>query len=58
MDRAGIPPIGTDTTARDLVTIAQGFGCAAVRTSDPAEVEGLVAAALCADRPTLVEVRP
>ena len=57
MHREGIAPIGTETTARDLVTIARGFGCSAERTSDVGEVEELVSTALRADRPTLIEVQ-
>jgi acetolactate synthase-1/2/3 large subunit len=58
MRRVGIDPIGTDASAHDLVAIARGFGCLAERADDPAAVETMVAAALEADRPTLIEVRP
>lgn len=34
-DRAGAPRVGTETTARDLVGIARGFGAFATRVDDP-----------------------
>ena len=43
---------------RDLVRIAEGFGCGAERTQTSTEVEEPGPAALGADRPTLIEVRP
>jgi acetolactate synthase-1/2/3 large subunit len=58
MDRAGIPPLGTDASAHDLVAIARGFGCRGERADDVDAVERLVGEALAAERPTLIEVRP
>jgi acetolactate synthase-1/2/3 large subunit len=58
MARLGIPPLGTDAGAHDLVAIARGFGCRGERAEDMDAVERLVGDALTADRPTLIEVRP
>jgi acetolactate synthase-1/2/3 large subunit len=58
MQRVGIPPLGTDASAHDLVAIAQGFGCHGTRAADPDALVRLVGDALAADRPTLIEVRP
>jgi acetolactate synthase I/II/III large subunit len=58
MQRVGIPPLGTDASAHDLVAIAQGFGCHGTRTGDLDALVELVGDALAADRPTLIEVRP
>jgi acetolactate synthase-1/2/3 large subunit len=58
MGRLGIPPLGTDASAHDLVAIARGFGCRGERAEDMDAVERLVSEALAADRPTLIEVRP
>ena len=58
MERVGIPALGTDASAHDLVAIAQGFGCHGARADDMDAVERLIGEALSADRPTLIEVRP
>jgi thiamine pyrophosphate-dependent acetolactate synthase large subunit-like protein len=58
MARLGIPPLGTDAGAHDLVAIARGFGCRGERAEEMDAVERLVGDALTADRPTLIEVRP
>jgi acetolactate synthase I/II/III large subunit len=58
MQRVGIPPLGTDASAHDLVAIAQGFGCRGTRAADPDALVRLVGDALAGDRPTLIEVRP
>jgi acetolactate synthase-1/2/3 large subunit len=58
MGDMGIPPLGTDAGARDLVAIARGFGCRGERADDADAVERLVRDALAADLPTLIEVRP
>ena len=55
-DRAGAPRVGTETTAHDLLAIAAGFGCATAAPGTPAELEAAIAAALAADRPTLIRV--
>ncbi len=56
MDHVGVPQTGTDTTARDYLALAEGFGCHAVRAGALAELPDLLAAAFAADRPTVVEV--
>lgn len=55
-DRAGVPRMGTETTACDFVTIGQGFGCEAARVSSPEELSDAIAVALRRDRPTLLVV--
>jgi acetolactate synthase-1/2/3 large subunit len=56
MDRADVPHAGVDTSARDFVQLAEGFGCHGVRATALAELDELVDAALAADRPTVIEV--
>jgi acetolactate synthase I/II/III large subunit len=56
MDRTGVAPIGTDTTARDFLRLAEGLGCHAVRAGTLDELPEILTAAFAADRPTLVEV--
>ena len=56
MERVGIEPVGVDTSARDFLKIAEGFGCRAVRAASLEAIPGLVADAFAADRPTLIEV--
>lgn len=58
MARAGIPHIGTETTAYDFPAIAEGFGCYGRRARDLDELAVLLRTALEAERPTLIEVRP
>jgi thiamine pyrophosphate-dependent acetolactate synthase large subunit-like protein len=58
MRRADIPLVGTDASAHDFVAIAEGFGCHGQRAADLDDLRDLVAAALAADRPTVIEVRP
>ena len=55
MDHAGIRHVGTDSTTHDLVTIAEGFGVAATRSSSLAELEGQLSTALASDRPAVIE---
>jgi acetolactate synthase-1/2/3 large subunit len=54
--RAGIEPVGCDTTAHDIVAVAAGFGCAAARVGSPAELGRAVARAFDLDRPTVISV--
>lgn len=56
MHQADIPPTGTDATAHDYIGIARGFGCAAKRAADLAELRWLVTEALTASGPTVIEV--
>jgi acetolactate synthase-1/2/3 large subunit len=56
MDGAGVPHLGTDQAA-DIAAVARGFGCAAASTGSPDEAAGLLAAALEAPGPTVVELR-
>ena len=56
MDKAGIPRCGVDLTTPDFVTMATGFGCAAVRVSTVPELESSVREALSATGPTVIDV--
>jgi acetolactate synthase-1/2/3 large subunit len=58
MDESGIPNLGTDVTTHDLPAIARGFGVEGIRVASAAELEPAVAAALDADGPTVIELRP
>ncbi len=57
MDRAGIPRIGTEITARDFLALARGFGCRGERARDLGHLRSLLGRALAASGPTLIEVR-
>ena len=56
MERADVPPVAVDTSARDFIRIAEGFGCRAVRVTDVADLPAVCAEAFAADGPTLIEV--
>jgi benzoylformate decarboxylase len=56
MDRTGVPPVGTDTSARDFLRLAEGLGCNGVRAGALDELGDLLGAAFAADRPTVIEV--
>ncbi len=58
MDESGIPNLGTDITTHDLPAIARGFGVGGVRVGTAEELEPAVVAALGADGPTVIELRP
>ena len=58
MDESGIPNLGTDITTHDLPAIARGFGVGGVRVRTAEELEPAVVAALGADGPTVIELRP
>jgi acetolactate synthase-1/2/3 large subunit len=58
MDRAGITHLGTEATAHDFVAIAGGFGCGAERPATRDALQQVVAKALGADRPTVIELLP
>lgn len=51
-----IPEIGVDILTPDFQTIARGFGCHAVVADTPAVLMDQLAAALSADRPTVIEI--
>jgi acetolactate synthase-1/2/3 large subunit len=55
-----IAPIGVDLQTPDLAAIAVAMGAHGVRTTDPGSLTAHVAAALSADRPTLIhlDLRP
>jgi acetolactate synthase-1/2/3 large subunit len=56
MDGAGIVHLGTDAEVHDITAIARGFGCAAARTDSLEELEVLLAGALDAEGPTVIEL--
>jgi acetolactate synthase-1/2/3 large subunit len=58
MARAGVPQIGTETSAYDFPAIAEGFGCSGRRARDLDELRVLLRSALGGEHPTLIEVRP
>ena len=53
-----MPVLGTDASAVDLPRVAEGFGCIGARAESLDHVQELVAAALDAPVPTLIEVTP
>ena len=55
--RAGIEPVGCDTTARDILGVAAGFGCATARAGSPQQLGEAVSAAFELDRPTVISVQ-
>ena len=55
VDRA-IPPIGVDIYTPDFVSIAQGFGCAAVKVSSKAGFVEALHRASSASAPTLIDI--
>ena len=55
---ANVPVLGTDASAVDLPRVAEGFGCIGARAESLDHVQELVAAALDAPVPTLIEVTP
>lgn len=56
MDRADVPQLGVDTSARDFPTIARGFGCHGVTVKTIAALPAAITEAFAADRPTLIDV--
>jgi thiamine pyrophosphate-dependent acetolactate synthase large subunit-like protein len=52
-----IPPVGVDLPAPDLVALAAAFGAHGARADDSGALTALVAAALSADRPTLIHLQ-
>jgi len=57
MVRKGIPEIGVKPRNPDFLALARAFGCHAIRPGSLSELTDTLAAALGADRPTLIEVR-
>jgi acetolactate synthase-1/2/3 large subunit len=55
---SNVPVLGTDASAVDLPRVAEGFGCIGARAESLDHVQELVAAALDAPVPTLIEVTP
>lgn len=51
-----IRPVGVDSLNPDFMTLAKAFHCRGVRPRSADQLEGAVAEALSADRPTLIEV--
>ncbi len=51
-----IPRVGVDLHTPDLAALAVAFGARGVRTTDPGALTTLVADALSADRPTVVQL--
>jgi thiamine pyrophosphate-dependent acetolactate synthase large subunit-like protein len=58
MRDSGMAVLGTDASAVDLPRVAEGFGCIGARASSLDHVQELVASALAAPVPTLIEVTP
>ena len=56
MERADVPPVAVDTSARDFLAIAEGFGCRAARVESLDDLPAVCAEAYAADRPTLIEL--
>lgn len=56
MERADVPPVAVDTSARDFLKIAEGFGCRTARVESLDELPGACAAAYAADGPTVIEL--
>jgi acetolactate synthase-1/2/3 large subunit len=58
MQASDVPVLGTDASAVDLPRVAEGFGCIGARAESLEHVQELVASALDAPVPTLIEVTP
>ncbi|MDX6504954.1 MAG: acetolactate synthase large subunit, partial [Gaiellaceae bacterium] len=58
MRESDVPMLGTDASAVDLPRVAVGFGCLGARAESLEHVQELVASALAAPVPTLIEVTP
>ena len=56
MLRADVPPVAVDTSARDFLKIAEGFGCRAVRAESLDALPSIIGEAFAADGPTVIEV--
>ena len=56
MDRIAVPHVGVDTTARDYLKLAEGFGCRGVRATSLGDLGRLLVEAFAADRATVIEV--
>jgi 5-guanidino-2-oxopentanoate decarboxylase len=58
MDERQIPRIGVEPKSPDFTLLAQSLRCHAVRPASAEQLAEAVRAALGADRPTLIEIRP
>ena len=58
MRESDVPILGTDASAVDLPRVAEGFGCLGTRAESLEHLQELVASALAAPVPTLIEVTP
>ena len=56
MSERGIPQIGVDIYTPDFLTIARGFGCAAVRAEGLSHLQEQLQKAHRASGPTLIEI--
>jgi thiamine pyrophosphate-dependent acetolactate synthase large subunit-like protein len=56
MIRADVPPVAVDTSARDFLKIAEGFGCRAVRADTLDALSSIIGEAFAADGPTVIEI--
>jgi 5-guanidino-2-oxopentanoate decarboxylase len=56
MDRINVPYVGIDSSARDFIRLAEGFGVAGVRVGSLDAMQDAFRAAATADGPTLIEV--
>lgn len=55
-ERSGIKPVGVDTTAHDLVGIAEGFGATGTRVTTPAELGAAICTELAQPRTSVIVV--
>lgn len=56
MQERDLPTIGVDIYTPDLLTIAQGYGCYAVRAESLNDLQAQLENAYQADKPTLIEI--
>ena len=52
-----IPSVGVDLEMPDFLTVAEGFGCAAMRVERVEDLPSMLEKGFQADRPTLLELR-
>jgi thiamine pyrophosphate-dependent acetolactate synthase large subunit-like protein len=56
MDRVNVPYVGIDSSARDFVRLAEGFGVTGVRVGSLDAMQDAFRTAAAAAGPTLIEV--